>query len=184
MTFEEELAGTGRLVYTNKGVSMMPLLRQGKDIMVMEACTASQVRKLDAVLFVREKKMPSEAERKPSPVEAGQARAGEFPSEAEQAQKGRRDYVLHRVLRINPDGTFWIMGDNCLTGETVAGDRIIGRLTAVIRDGKTISMQKPGLAYLCYLYLWCRPYHLRIFLLRGKNFAKRCLRFVRRRIQR
>ena len=151
MTFEEELAGTGRLVYTNKGVSMMPLLRQGKDIMVMEACTASQVRKLDAVLFVRE-------------------------------GKGKKDYVLHRVLRIHPDGTFWIMGDNCLTGETVFGDRIIGRLTAVIRDGKTISVQKPGPAYLCYLYLWCRPYHLRIFLLRGKNFARRCLRFVRRRI--
>lgn len=154
MTFEEELASTGRLVYTNKGTSMMPLLRQGRDVMVIEACQASQVRKLDAVLFVR--------------------------TGGEAEQRGRKDYVLHRVLRVNPDGTFWILGDNCLKGETVPGDRIIGRLTAVIRGGRTLSVTDP--VYRCYLQLWCRPYRLRILLLRGRNFLRRCLSHAKRRL--
>ena len=166
MTFEEELAATGRLVYTNKGTSMMPLLRQGRDVMVIEACRARQVRKLDAVLFVRTGEPAGET--------AGEA-AGETAGEA--VYRGRRDYVLHRVLRVNPDGTFWIIGDNCLNGETVPGDRIIGRLTAVLRGGRTLSVRNP--VYRCYLQLWCRPYRLRILLLRGRNFLKRCLRFLR-----
>ncbi len=164
MTFEEELASTGRLVYTNKGTSMLPLLRQGRDVMVIEACPASQVEKLDAVLFVRTR---GEAKEK------GQGPGQGLPQE-------RKDYVLHRVLRVNPDGTFWIIGDHCLSGETVSGDQILGRLTAVIREGRTLSVRDP--LYRCYLHLWCRPYRLRIFLLRGRNFLKRGLRFLKRRI--
>ena len=36
MTFEEVLEREGRLVYTNVGISMLPLLRQGKDLFVVE----------------------------------------------------------------------------------------------------------------------------------------------------
>lgn len=52
-SFERELAEHGRLVYTNVGVSMMPLIRERRDVMVIEA-TKTPPRKLDAVLFVRD----------------------------------------------------------------------------------------------------------------------------------
>ena len=51
-SFERELAEHGRLIYTNVGVSMMPLIREGKDVMVIEACKEPP-KKLDVVLFVR-----------------------------------------------------------------------------------------------------------------------------------
>ena len=35
-TFEDILAKNGRLVYTNVGVSMLPLIREGRDILVIE----------------------------------------------------------------------------------------------------------------------------------------------------
>ena len=35
-TFEEELTRKRKLIYTNVGDSMMPLLRQGKDLLIIE----------------------------------------------------------------------------------------------------------------------------------------------------
>lgn len=53
LTFEEVLKRDGRLVYKNVGVSMLPLLRENKDIMVIESDT-SALKKYDSVLFRRE----------------------------------------------------------------------------------------------------------------------------------
>ena len=50
--FETVLNEKGVLVYTNKGVSMMPLLRQDKDIMVIKK-QVSGYRKDDVVLYKR-----------------------------------------------------------------------------------------------------------------------------------
>ena len=50
-TFEEELNKSGKLVYTNVGISMLPLLREGKDVMIIEK--ADDYHRLDAVLFKR-----------------------------------------------------------------------------------------------------------------------------------
>ena len=38
-TFEEQLAGHGKLIDTNVGTSMMPLLRQHRDLFVIEKKT-------------------------------------------------------------------------------------------------------------------------------------------------
>ena len=35
-TFEEEIQRSGRLVYTNVGRSMMPLIRQHRDLVIIE----------------------------------------------------------------------------------------------------------------------------------------------------
>ncbi len=53
-TFEEVLARDGRLVYRNKGVSMMPLLRQERDLFVIERNTR-RLRRFDVALFRRGK---------------------------------------------------------------------------------------------------------------------------------
>ena len=52
-SFERELAEHGKLVYTNVGVSMMPLIREKRDVMVIETCKEPPKR-LDAVLFYRD----------------------------------------------------------------------------------------------------------------------------------
>ena len=149
MTFEEELRTSGRLVFTNKGVSMMPLLRQNRDIMMIEACESGELRPLDAVLFTRE-------------------------------TEGKKSYILHRILKKNPDGSYWIVGDNCFSGERVEREQIIGRLTAVVRDGKTISVEDKK--YLLYVHLWCDFYPLRFFILRSRRFLRRGVHFIKRRI--
>ncbi len=143
LTFEQLLALDGRLAYTNKGVSMLPLLRQGRDVMVIERKGDARCKRLDAVLFKR-------------PNARG------------------TDYVMHRVLRVNDDGTYWIVGDNCVTGDTVPEENVIGILTAVVRDGKTIPVTDRR--YRLYVNTWCRFYRLRIAILRAKHLAGRCLR--------
>ena len=52
-SFEEELEKNGTLVFTNKGRSMMPLLRQDRDLMVIEKKGPERCKKYDAVLFKR-----------------------------------------------------------------------------------------------------------------------------------
>lgn len=50
--FENEIQSKGYIVYTNEGDSMMPLLRQHRDIMVIRKIT-DPLKKNDAVLFKR-----------------------------------------------------------------------------------------------------------------------------------
>lgn len=150
ITFEEQLNKNGTLIYTNKGVSMLPLLREDRDIMVIRKIEGTDCKKYDAVLFMR-------------PWVTGRGR-----------------YVLHRILRVNEDGSFWIIGDNCVSGETVKPEQILGVLTSVIRDGKTVNVTDKK--YLLYVHLWCDALPVRIFLLRSRSFVRRCLGWLKRRI--
>lgn len=136
MTFEEELRRHGHLVFTNKGVSMMPLLRQDRDLMVLERRPEGRLKKYDVVLFKRKD---------------GQ-------------------YVLHRILKVRK-ADYLICGDNCYQMERVEEQQILGILTAVIRDGKRISVTNRG--YLLYVHLWCDCYPIRAFLLRMKAWIGR-----------
>lgn len=52
-SYEEELERTGNLVYTNVGDSMMPLLRQNRDLMIFVKKGAQRCKKYDAVLYKR-----------------------------------------------------------------------------------------------------------------------------------
>ena len=54
MTFEELLARDGKLVYRTKGVSMEPMLRQNRDLVVIRV-PASRLRKYDVALYKRGK---------------------------------------------------------------------------------------------------------------------------------
>lgn len=150
MTFEELLEKDGQLIYTNKGVSMMPLLREDRDIMVIRKKGSEPCCKLDAVLFKR-----------PGII-------------------GRGAYVLHRILKVNNDGTYWVVGDNCTSGEIVAEKQILGILRTVVRNGKTISVNNRG--YRVYVNTWCRWYRLRFFVLRTQRFILRRLGWLKRKV--
>lgn len=52
-TFEEELAEHGRLVYTNVGDSMMPMLRERRDLLIIER-PQGRLRKYDVPLYKRD----------------------------------------------------------------------------------------------------------------------------------
>ena len=51
ISFEDELERKGVIVYRNKGMSMMPLLRQDRDLMVIEKRGDKKIKKYDAVLY-------------------------------------------------------------------------------------------------------------------------------------
>lgn len=50
-SYEEILDIHGKLVYKNVGTSMMPLLRQGRDLMVIDKRPEGRLKKYDAVLY-------------------------------------------------------------------------------------------------------------------------------------
>ncbi len=141
-TFEQELDAHGRIIYTNKGVSMLPLLRQGKDVMYIEKRTDCRCKKYDAVLFKR----------------------------------SNGQYVLHRITKVL-DGGYFIIGDNCVTGEFVLEQQVLGILKSIRRNQKTIQVTDFG--YQCYVRIW-RP--LRMTWLRAKRFYYRAGSFVKRKV--
>lgn len=129
-TFEEVLATQGRLIHTNTGDSMMPLLREGRDLMVIERRPEGLCKRYDAVLYKR--------------------------------PNGK--YVMHRILKVRKDG-YVICGDNrCKREFGVPDDWVIGILTAVIRDGKTIPVTDRR--YRLYVHLRCDLFWIRVFLIR------------------
>lgn len=147
ISFEALLARDGRLVYTNKGVSMMPLLRQDRDLMIIEKKGQERCRRFDAVLF-----------RRPG-------------------INGRVAYVLHRIVKVNDDGTYYIVGDNCLTGETVREENVLGVLRGVVRDGRTVDSSSLG--YRAYVWLWGGRPGLRRLVQLPRRVAAWCWHKVR-----
>ena len=143
-TFEQELNEHGNIIYTNKGVSMLPLLRQGRDVMCIEKRTDCRCKKYDAVLFKRDN---------------GQ-------------------YILHRITKVL-DGGYFIIGDNCYTGEYVREEQILGILKSIRRDQKTIHVT--DFSYQCYVHIW-RP--LRMAYLRARRCYYRAGSFVKRKVLR
>ena len=132
-TFKEQLELHGKIIYTNVGTSMMPLLRQGRDVMIIERPTG-RLKKYDVPLYIRPDGM----------------------------------YVLHRILKVRKND-YVICGDHCTVKEYgITDDDIVGVLTGVIRDGKTISTDAFG--YKLYYHLWCDFFYIRVFLIKLKYF--------------
>ena len=147
MTYEQVLDTQGTLVCTTKGVSMLPLLRQDRDVSAIAKNDAEALKKYDVVLFKRKN---------------GQ-------------------YVLHRILKVQKK-EYWIVGDNCISGEYVQEEQILGVLTAIIRNGKTIPVT--DLLYRIYVQTWCRFYPVRFFLLRCRKDTFRLCLSIKRHIKR
>lgn len=53
-TFEEILAQQGVLMYTNTGTSMMPLLRQHRDVLIIRTKPEGRLSRLDVPLYKRD----------------------------------------------------------------------------------------------------------------------------------
>ena len=135
-TFEEQLAKNGKLIYTNKGDSMMPLIKQGSDLLIIEP-VHGRLKKYDVPLYKRD---------------SGQ-------------------YVLHRILKVRKND-YVICGDNRWIKEYGICDRhIIGVLTAVVRNGKEVSVHDRK--YKLYVHLWCDFFPVRAFIVHVVSKLKR-----------
>ena len=150
-SFEDVINTKGYIAYTNVGYSMMPFLRQKKDIIEIHKKGPERCKKYDVVLYKRGNK-----------------------------------YILHRILKIYPDG-YLIAGDHCTFVEKdIKDEHIIGVMTRVLRNGKYITPD--NIWYKLYVHLWCDVYPVRMLILKvklkTKSFVYRCLSFVKRRILR
>ena len=52
-TFEEQLAKNGKLIYTNRGDSMMPLIKQDRDLLIIKP-VHGRLKKYDVPLYKRD----------------------------------------------------------------------------------------------------------------------------------
>lgn len=52
-TFEDEIKRTGRIIYTNVGDSMMPLIKQGRDVLVISTVNG-RLKRYDIPLYKRD----------------------------------------------------------------------------------------------------------------------------------
>ena len=132
MTFEELLERDGYLVYTNVGTSMLPLLRQYRDIIeIRRKDPTTRCKRYDVVLYKRGDK-----------------------------------YILHRILKVRPND-YVICGDHNIWREYgITDDQILGVMTCVIRNGK--SIYPTDWKYKLYVHLWCDFYHVRAAILYTK----------------
>ena len=138
-TFEEQLEKNGKLIYTNVGDSMMPLIRQGRDLLIIEP-VRGRLKKYDVPLYKRD---------------SGQ-------------------YVLHRILKVRRND-YVICGDNRWAKESGITDRhIIGVLTAVICNGREVSVNSRK--YKLYVHIWCDLFPVRAFILHAVNKLKRLMK--------
>ena len=123
----EKLLETQDEVMTRtRGISMRPLLRQGRDVVVIK---------------------------KPQfPLKAGDAPVYRV--------KGKKELVLHRILKVRRDGVYIIRGDNLFFKEYVKEEQIVGVMTAFYREGKYCDCSKSR-AYKVYIFLNRVSYPLR-----------------------
>ena len=168
ISFEEVLERDGKLVYSIRGVSMLPMLRQDRDLVVIRPAAG----RADAGHAAAGR------------ADAGHAAAGCY--DASHAAAGRRlrpfdvafyrrgeKYVLHRVISVT-DGGYLTRGDNTYTLERVPEEQVLGVLTSFLRDGREYDVTDPR--YLMYVRLWCAAYGLRAGLVRCRRLCARVFR--------
>ena len=137
-SIENELRTRGYLTFTFRGISMMPLLRQGKDLVTIRTVDR-RLQEREVALYKRD---------------SGQL-------------------VLHRVIEVYED-SYGIRGDNTFGIEKVRDDQILGVLTEVIRDGKTISVTDPE--YLKYVEKNLKSYPVRLAKRKCRNALSKAKR--------
>ena len=121
---KEKLDSGGTVTFTPNGTSMLPMLRDGEDVVVLKK-PSGRLHLFDVPLYQREN---------------GQ-------------------YVLHRIIDFERDGSYVLCGDNQFAKERgIRDDQIIAVMTAFYRKGKAYSIT--SLRYRAYVNFW---YYTRIF---------------------
>ena len=157
-SYEEILASGDTLVYTNVGRSMMPLLRQRRDLLIIEKKPPGRLKKYDVPLYKRGKKYI--LHRIVKVTEDGYVIIGDNNTFYEY------DITDDQILGV-------------LTGFVRNDPAGIERFMFWKKDrkmkGRRCSVTDP--AYLAYVHLWCDFLPARIFILKA---VRRCRRVLSR----
>ena len=117
---EEVLTSGGEFKMYPRGISMLPLIKQGVDAVVLAKSTEASLQKHDIAFYKRDN--------------------GQF--------------VLHRVMSLENDGTYTMCGDNQLSLERgIREDQIIAKVTKLYKKEKLLRFD--GIRYKFYLATWC-----------------------------
>ena len=136
---EEVLASGGEFKMYPKGISMLPLIKQGVDSVVLVRDKAP-LKKHDIAFYKRDN--------------------GQF--------------VLHRVMSCESDGTYTMCGDNQTFLEPgIRADQIIAKVAKLYKKEKLLRFD--GIRYKTYLAIWCSM-RIRLFL----RLPKRALAKIKR----
>ncbi len=72
-------------------------------------------------------------------------------------------YILHRILEVRTND-YVLCGDHNIWREYgITDSQILGVVTRVVRDGKTVTPNDKW--YRCYVHLWCDFYYIRAAIL-------------------
>ena len=117
---DEILSGDGEFRMYPKGTSMLPLIVQGRDSVVLRRRNGVPAKKHDIAFYRRDN--------------------GQF--------------VLHRVMKVEADGTYVMCGDNQTELEPgVRPDQIIGYVSRLYKAEKVRNMN--SISYRTYLLFYC-----------------------------
>lgn len=117
---DEILSGGGEFRMYPKGISMLPLIVQGRDSVVLMRNTETPAKKHDIVFYRRKN--------------------GQF--------------VLHRVMKIEKDGSYTMCGDNQIALEKgIEKDQIIGYVSSLYKGDKERNMS--SISYRLYIFFYC-----------------------------
>ena len=117
---DEILAGGGEFRLYPKGTSMLPLIVQKRDSVVLSRKQGIPADRYDIAFYRR--------------------RDGQF--------------VLHRVMRIEKDGSYTMCGDNQTALEKhIEAEQIIGYVSALYRKDRRLELH--SIRYRAYVRLWC-----------------------------
>ena len=117
-SIENELRDKGKIVYRTVGGSMLPLLRECRDLVMIESVAARAECDCDAV--------------------RAELKAGDVIL----FKHGGR-YVLHRLICIGEDeggAVYTTYGDNCICPEHIRAGDVLGVMTEFKRDGKNVDV--------------------------------------------
>lgn len=150
-SFEDVLKQHGRIVYPNQGKSMLPLLREGRDLAVIDPRPTDKdglpirLCKYDTVLY-----------------------------------KSGDKYILHRILKVLPQGYITCGDNNYFCEYGIRDEQIIGVLTGVVRDGVETPVSDRKYRIYVHLWCDLFPIRagilwIRMMLCRIKNKLKKYL---------
>jgi hypothetical protein len=117
---EEILSGGGEFRMYPKGTSMLPIIVQGRDSVVLMRNTETPAKKHDIAFYLRKN--------------------GQF--------------VLHRVMKIEKDGSYTMCGDNQTVLEKgIEKEQIIGYVSRLYKGEKERNMR--SISYRLYIFFYC-----------------------------
>ena len=135
---EEILGSGGEFRLHPKGSSMLPLIAQGRDYVVLARRADRTIRRNDIAFYRRDN--------------------GQF--------------VLHRVMQIEQDGTYTMCGDHQTDPEQgIRQEQVIGHVKELYRDNKNVSFR--SLRYRLYTMFWNWMLFRRTCLFLGRKFGRK-----------